>query len=158
MNENNEKELKFVVKNYRQGRLNTEKAWTKFSEISGIANREKKWRRYSVAVSLTFFICAAMACIVIFKEIPSKVQQNKEKTETVRHKQDVNSEKAKRTKVFSFDNTPIKVALKEISDYYGCELTTEDSTKCVSGEIESTSPDDAIAVLEATLNIKITRK
>lgn len=158
MNENNEKELKFVVKNYRQGRLNTENAWTKFSEISGITNKEKQWKKYSVAVSLIFFICAAMACIIIFKEKHSDFYQNKEKTETVRHKQNVYMEKAAGTKVFTFDNTPINIALKEISDYYGCELTTEDSTKCVSGEIESTSPDDAIAVLEATLNIKIARK
>mgnify|MGYP006920942880 CR=1 FL=1 len=156
MNENNEKELKFVVKNYRQGRLNTEKAWDKFSEISGVANRKRQWRKYSVAASFTFFICAAMACIIIFKETPSGVHKNKEKTEKVPHKQDVHSEKE--TKVFTFDNTPINIALKEISDYYGCELTAEDSTKCVSGEIESTSPDNAIAVLEATLNIKIARK
>ncbi len=158
MNENNEKELEFVIKNYRQGRLNTEKAWTKFSEISGIAKREKKWEKYSVAASLTFFICATMACVIIFTETPSGVHQNKGKTEAVHHKQNVHSKKAMGTKVFTFDNTPVNIALKEISDYYGCELTTEDSTKCVSGEIESTSPDDAIAVLEATLNIKVTKK
>ncbi len=158
MNDNNDKELEFVAKSYKQGRLDTDKAWVKFSKATGIVRKKRQLKKYAVAVSLTFFICAAMACIVIFKEANSKVHQNKEKTEAVRHKQNVHSRKAKRTKVFSFENTPINIALKEISDYYGCELTTEDSTKCVSGEIESTSPDDAIAVLEATLNIKITRK
>lgn len=154
----NDNELKFVVEKYKQGRLNTDKAWTKLTEQTGTDQRGKHWRKYAVAASISLFFGVAFACIMIPKERTGIEPKNEDRTATEHHTKAVASNMPFKVKVFSFDNTPINIALKEISQYYGCKLSCSDSTKCVSGEIETQSVDDAVNILEATLSIKITRK
>ena len=62
------------------------------------------------------------------------------------------------TDVFRFDHTPINEVLNELSRHYNTKLTTNDTTKSVSGEIEAAKVEDAIEVLETTLGVKIERK
>ena len=62
------------------------------------------------------------------------------------------------TEVFRFDNTPINQVLNELSRHYNTKLTTNDTTKSVSGEIEAAKVEDAIKVLETTLGVRIERK
>ena len=59
--------------------------------------------------------------------------------------------------VFHFDDTPINEVLGKLSRYYDVQLSASDTTKRVSGEIEAASADDAIEVLETTLDIKINK-
>ena len=58
-------------------------------------------------------------------------------------------------KVFRFNNAPVNTALKDISNYYDVPLKASDTTKNISGEFESHNVDEAIDLLQATLNIKI---
>ena len=62
------------------------------------------------------------------------------------------------TDVFSFNHTPINEVLGELSRHYHTQLSASDTTKSVTGEIEASSVEDAIEVLQTTLGIKIERK
>ena len=59
--------------------------------------------------------------------------------------------------VFHFHGTPINEVLGKLSRHYSVQLSASDTTKRVSGEIEAASADDAIEVLETTLDIKINK-
>lgn len=154
----NGNDLEFVVESYKQGRLNTDEAWTKLSVLTGINRQGKHWKKYAVAASVSLLFGVAMACLVIPKEKAGISSNEKSTPKKEKYTNAVTNCRSVKAKVFFFDNTPVNKALKEISQYYGCELTCNDSTKFVSGEIETKSVSDAINVLEATFNIKITRK
>lgn len=59
------------------------------------------------------------------------------------------------TGIFRFNNTPINVVLKEISEYYHVTLTANDSTKRLSGDFEVSDLRGVIELLEQALNLKI---
>ena len=64
----NGNDLEFVVESYKQGRLNTDEAWTKLSVLTGINRQGKHWKKYAVAASVSLLFGVAMACLVIPKE------------------------------------------------------------------------------------------
>lgn len=151
----NENELDFVVKHYKEDRINTEAAWKKFKKRNVIMKSRKSWKSISVAASVLIITSAAIACIVLgyrpFKSAPKATHSATIQTDTAPAKV-----VDKKIKVFKFDKEPIGKVLKKLSAYYGKSLSTTDSTKVLSGEIEATSCEDMVSIIESTLDIKIT--
>jgi transmembrane sensor len=58
---------------------------------------------------------------------------------------------------FVYDNTPLTVVLKELSDYFHTELSANDESKLLSAEFDADSLEDIIEIIEHTLEIKINR-
>ena len=100
----------------------------------------------------------AIACIVIgynhYKSVP---QQPNNQIIPVADTLYI-TENTDSIKVFKFNGESIGKVLKELSTYYGKNLSTADSTKVLSGEIEATSCEDAVSIIEGTLDIKIVVK
>lgn len=154
----NDNELDFVLHHYRQGSLDTRRAWQRFLAKRGL-QPARSFRRIAVAASVTFAIGIAVAAGLIGYRHYYIPQGTKPKAVPTDSAYNTNEEHgADTTTVFHYDNTPINSVLNELSRHYGVKLSTNDTTKSVSGEIEAASADDAIDIIEATMNIKISKK
>lgn len=154
----NDDELHFVVKHYKENRLNADAAWIKLKLKTGNKQTRTLWKSVSVAASVLLIASIAIACIVIgynhYKSIP---QQPNNQIIPVADTLYI-TENTDSIKVFKFNGESIGKVLKELSTYYGKNLSTADSTKVLSGEIEATSCEDAVSIIEGTLDIKIVVK
>lgn len=56
---------------------------------------------------------------------------------------------------FHFDNTPLADVLRDLSAYYGVELSCADTGKHLSGDFEAVSLDEVVTIIEQTLNVRI---
>lgn len=160
MNNKNNEELQFVAKHYKPNCLNTNQAWQRFKERRGIKGWGGK-RKIAVAASITLAIGFAVAAGIIGYHnymLPQKPIQNKILADSAIAITSYEHEECDTTEVFRFDNTPINQVLNELSRHYNTKLTTNDTTKSVSGEIEAANVEDAIEVLETTLGVRIERK
>lgn len=157
MKENKDDELQFVVDNYKEGHKNSDTAWKEFLGMSGFSARTSG-RRWLAAACITFAAIMAVAATVFISN-----RGNLKTTAPSVNKENVVSDSLTKdsvqvkdsVKVFRFDNTPVNSALKDISDYYGVQLEANDTTKDISGEFEVHDVDEAIDLIQATLNIKI---
>ena len=154
----NDDELHFVVKHYKENRLNADAAWIKLKLKAGNKQTRTLWKSVSVAASVLLIASIAIACIVIgynhYKAVP---QQPNNQIIPVADTLYI-TENTDSIKVFKFNGESIGKVLKELSTYYGKNLSTADSTKVLSGEIEATSCEDAVSIIEGTLDIKIVVK
>lgn len=154
----NDDELHFVVKHYKENRLNADAAWIKLKLKTGNKQTRTLWKSVSVAASVLLIASIAIACIVIgynhYKSIP---QQPNNQIIPVADTLYI-TENTDSIKVFKFNGESIGKVLKELSTYYGKNLSTADSTKVLSGEIEATSCEDVVSIIEGTLDIKIVVK
>lgn len=62
------------------------------------------------------------------------------------------------TGIFVFDNTPLTTVLKDLSDFYHVQLTSEDSDKKLTGVFETDNLDKVIDLIENVLHVKIQKK
>lgn len=155
MNDIRENELEFVSRHYRKGRLNTNKAWRTFRNRTGhtsFITLHRKAIAASAAVVLGFSMALAFDWISIFP-----MQQPTEPATVVTAESAAHPiiEAKDSTVLLRYDNEPVGKILRELSAYYSKNVTTADSTRCVSGEIEASSLDEIVGILEATLNINI---
>lgn len=157
MNEIRDNELRFVARHYKEGRMNVDKAWQKYQATTG-CDGTQHYRRWGVAAAILLSIGLAVACIVISRHKTTRISPESRTPVVVDSDTVCRQTKADTVKVFHFDNTPIKEALQEVSAYYGCSLTANDTTQCVSGDISATSPNEVADILETTLGIEIERK
>lgn len=160
MNDINGDELQFVVNHYKGGHLKANKAWKDFLKKTGII-RKISFRRILVAASISFAVIIAIAATIIVPHVNNMINEdnaNSIVSDTLSNSVKRDSIKRDSVIVFHFDNTPINISLKEISTHYGIKLAADDTTKMVSGEFESHNVDEAISMLEATLNIKIIKE
>lgn len=150
MKEINEDELRFVARHYRNGRLDTDKAWKQFQSLRG-GEKLSGRRLWAVAASIALAVGIALACVVIGNNYHKGQSQPSETTVGT----DVRPQLTDSLKVFRFHNEPIGVVLRELSAYYGRTFVTEDTTRRVTGEIQADSPETAVDILEQILGIKI---
>ncbi len=158
MNNINDDELRFVVKHYKSNCLDTNRAWQRFKAIRGISTTGNR-RKIAVAASATLAIGIAVAAGIVGYHhymLPRKPMPKLIPVDTAYVIEDY--EDSDTTDVFSFNHTPINEVLGELSRHYHTQLSASDTTKSVTGEIEASSVEDAIEVLQTTLGIKIERK
>ncbi len=151
----NDEEFNFVVEHYKENRIDTDSAWKKFKQRNNIKSSRNNWKSLSIAASVLFMTSITIACIVTgYNPFKSVIRQpnnsDKPLVDTIPDKV-VNDS----VKVFKFNDEPVGKVLKELSSYYGKTLSTSDSTKVLSGEIEATSCEDMVSIIETTLDIKI---
>lgn len=142
MNDIRENELEFVSRHYKKGRLNTNKAWCSFMTRSGRTSIMPFYRK-SIVASIALVLGISVALAFNWNTIFPKEHV----TPLIEVKSGV--------VILKYDNEPIGNVLKELSAHYGKTITTEDSTRRISGELEASSLDEIVDILETTLNINI---
>lgn len=56
---------------------------------------------------------------------------------------------------FVYDNTPLEMVLRELSQYYGVKLSAAEKSKSLTGRFPTDNLDEIIEIIESTLGIKI---
>lgn len=156
MNNINDDELRFVARHYKTSSLDTRRAWHRFKKLRGTSRLGGR-RKMAVAASVTLAVGIAVAAGIIGYNnyvLPQKPKPQYVVVDTTI----CEYEECDTADVFHFDHTPINQVLDCLSCHYHKQLSVDDTTKSVSGEIEATKVEDAIEVLETTLGVKIETK
>lgn len=62
------------------------------------------------------------------------------------------------TGMFIFDNTPLSIVLKELSDYYHVQLTSDETDKKLSSQFDTDSLDEIVNLIENAMDVKIEKR
>lgn len=146
----NEKELQFVAKHYKQNSLDADSAWKRFVKRTGYKSTDK-YRRIAVAASVCVVFGIAIAGGIWYA---NTIETTPSVTVPVSPEYRFIKKHGK-TVILKYDNEPIGNVLKELSAYYGKQISISDSTRRISGEIEAASMEEIVEILEVTLNISI---
>lgn len=146
----NEEELQFVAKHYKQNSLDANSAWKRFVKRTGYKSTDK-YRRIAVAASVCVVFGIAIAGGIWYA---NTIETTPSVTVPVSPEYRFIKKHGK-TVILKYDNEPIGNVLKELSAYYGKQISTSDSTRRISGEIEAASMEEIVEILEVTLNISI---
>lgn len=146
----NEEELQFVAKHYKQNSLDADSAWKRFVKRTGYKSTDK-YRRIAVAASVCVVFGIAIAGGIWYA---NTIETTPSVTVPVSPEYRFIKKHGK-TVILKYDNEPIGNVLKELSAYYGKQISTSDSTRRISGEIEAASMEEIVEILEVTLNISI---
>lgn len=166
MKEINEDELGFVARHYVDDALNTDRAWQRFRQLTAADTTPSRrrlspaMRRIAASVSIALIVGASVACGVWYASgwnaaeaptegaaanAPLPYRYVQPKDEGV---------------VLKYDNAPIDDVLSELEAHYGRRLTLQTAAedRYISGEIEASTLEEIIEILEETLDIKIEMK
>lgn len=146
----NEEELQFVAKHYKQNSLDADSAWKRFVKRTEYKSTDK-YRRIAVAASVCVVFGIAIAGGIWYA---NTIETTPSVTVPVSPEYRFIKKHGK-TVILKYDNEPIGNVLKELSAYYGKQISTSDSTRRISGEIEAVSMEEIVEILEVTLNISI---
>lgn len=160
-NKFNDKELKFVLSHYKEERMNTDVAWKKLATKIP-HTKTVKYKRLAMTASITFFVGLLFAIGIYFiqsyKEIKTPTNPNVNRNDTTIQTLVNDSTLNDSSIVFHYKKEPINNVLRDISSIYNSNLVTNDTTKRVTGEFEVNSLEEAINILEMTLDIKIEKR
>lgn len=140
--------LEFVAGNYEEGKYDADKALNALHTSIEQSKPRRKW--WTVVVSAT--ASAALAFAAGFGVV--SIVRNAEPAQSI--EVSVQPEQAAEAHQFVFDNTPVADVLRELSDYYGCKLTTTATRKRLTATFNDDGVDSIVALIEATLGIDIT--
>lgn len=164
MKEINDDELQFVARHYKEDALNADRALRTLRQRvlpSSRANQTIRrlstaTRRIAASVSIALIVGASVACGVWYarQQAASAPQSPASALTTPYRYLQVKDESI----VLKYDNAPISDVLSELSTHYGRTLVLQSasaSDRSISGEIEATSLEEVVEILEATLEIEI---
>ena len=154
MNELRENELMFVVRHYQENHICTDDAWKRFCMMSGRGSTNNH-RRLAVAACLTFIAGMLLAMGVLISNYHRQVWTPTTPLATEVVTETNQAVPTDSIVVLSFEDEPVSSVLQKLSTRYERTFTADDTTKHVTGKIEVRSWQEAVSILEATLNIKI---
>lgn len=150
-----EDDLLFVVQHYKRNRLNEQSAWKEFSRITKNKPAGKP-HRLAIAASLTLIASVILATGIYFNRRLPNNSYAPRPISTEQKTGNTSLEANDSTVVFHFADKPINSVLTELGTYFGKNLSANDTTKRITGEMEISTLEEATNILECTLNIIIT--
>lgn len=160
MKEINEDELQFVARHYEEKALDTDRAWKRFRMLTGQNTHRinASTRRIAASVSIALIVGASLACGVWYARHWNASPTTPEVQTTTANMPFRYLQPAGDSIILKYDNAPIEDVLSELSAYYGREVVLQDASekgRRIAGEIEATSLEEVVEILEATLDIEI---
>ena len=173
MNLENDKQLRFVLRYYQAGKLDTQKAIRKAPSpqpLYGAAPHSRAllayplpfgqggntpakvvplWRKVAIAASFTLLIIGgAFATYLTMSNGPaeSTIENTTISPQT--------SPKAE-ARHFHFDNTPLPEVLQTLGQHYGVTLTASETDKRLTADFDSDNLDETLSMIEQVLGVKI---
>ncbi|MBP5505778.1 MAG: DUF4974 domain-containing protein [Bacteroidales bacterium] len=145
-----DKNLDFVVKNYKEDSFDTEQALRKFHKRVGDSRQSRTSRRWWAAAAAVF--AGAFVLFAGGYGIYNMVQKEPAPAPEVRLQQETPAE----VHTFVFDNTPLADVLEELSDYYNCTLTAPVTNKRLTGSFPEDNLEEIVVAIENALDVDIT--
>lgn len=180
MKEINDDELQFVARHYQEEALDTDRAWKRLRQhvhasaeegggvrhisigsrrlSTGFRRLSTSSRRIAASVSIALIVGASVACGFWYVRQQASTAEGAVVPESAATTPFRYLQPQAESIVLKYEDAPIDDVLSEISSYYGRTLVLQSpsaSERCISGEIEATSLEEVIEILEATLDIEI---
>lgn len=159
MKEINDDELQFVARHYEENALDTERALRTVRQrtAEGEARFSAPFRRIAASVGIALIVGASLACGFWYSRRQAAVLDAPEAPTSSVNAPYRYLQTTDESIVLKYDNAPIGDVLDELSAYYGHKLVLQGSTaeRRISGEIEATSLEEVVEILEATLDVEI---
>ncbi|WP_106831355.1 FecR family protein [Parabacteroides pacaensis] len=119
------------------GQADTTEVWVQSGKVSFSSRKSKK------GIILT----RGMSAVLASQEgEPKRIEQASPNTI------------AWKTGFFVYDNTPLEIVLKELSDYYGIRLSATQTPKHLTGRFSVDNIDEILEIIESTLDIRIEKQ
>lgn len=159
MKETNENELEFVARHYEEDALNTSRAWRRFQQRVGVPlTRRTAFRRIAASVGIMLIVGASLACGFWYVRRQATLLEAPEAPTSSVNAPYRFLQTKDESIVLKYDNAPIEDVLGELSTYYDRRIVLQSASasgRHISGEIEATSLEEVVEILEATLDVEI---
>lgn len=146
MQSNQDKRIDFVVKHYKEDAFDAGKAIRRFHH----GQQHVTARRWWAAAAAVF------AAFVLFAGGYTVYNITQQESSATDHPVEQIEASTAAGHTFVFDNTPLNEVLKQMSDYYGCTLTTSDPDKRLSASFPDDDLEVIVAAIEEALGVEIT--
>ena len=156
MNHLNDKDLDFVARHYKEDALSPGQAWQAFTRRTGYKPARSSSRRWIAAASVTALFTTAIAgALWLSHQSNSPITTPTATTPASPAPTYRILQQKTGGIILRYNKEEIGNVLKELSTYYGKTLSTTEPERHISGEIEATSLEEVVEILESTLNIHI---
>ena len=147
MKELNDPDLEFVARHYEAKRFDAREARARFHNRTAQTTIRRHWWMTAAAaaasVALLFAASYGIRSWLHEETVPAAQDQPALQQEPGQH-------------IFVFENTPVDQVLRELSDHYGCTLTTPPTDKRLTATFPEEDLVIIIPLIEAALDIPIT--
>ena len=144
----NNQELGFVLRHYRKGMFDPDKALKK------IRTTRRTPMRSWVAAAASLLCLVVFAAVLTWQAVKPDAPAKRE-IPSARDKQEV---VVQPTASFHFDNTPLPEVLSQLSSWYGVTLKADNTEKHLTGDFSADSLDAIIGMIEEVLDVEIYRE
>lgn len=163
----NEDELQFVARHYEENALNADSAWQRFRSITGrkMHNISAPTRRLSIStrriaasVSIALIVGGSVACGFWYHRQQAALLDASTTAPTAATTSYRYLQPNEESIILKYNDAPIEEVLSELSSYYGHTVVLQSASasgRQISGEIEATSLEEVVEILEATLDVEI---
>ena len=156
MNHLNDKDLDFVARHYKEDALSPGQAWQTFTRRTGYKPSRSTSRRWIAAACVAAVFTTAIAGALWLSHQSNPPSTTTAVTTPLPSAPDYRILQQKTGGIIlRYNKEEIGNVLKELSTYYGKTLSTTEPERRISGEIEATSLEEVVEILESTLNIHI---
>lgn len=163
----NEDELQFVARHYEENALNADSAWQRFRSITGrkmhsISAPTRRLsistRRVAASVSIALIVGGSVACGFWYSRQQAALLDTPTTAPTAVNASYRYLQPNEESIILKYNDAPIEEVLSELSSYYGRTIVLQSASasgRQISGEIEATSLEEVVEILEATLDVEI---
>lgn len=167
MKNTNEDELQFVARHYEENALNADSAWQRFRLKTGQATHRlsapvhrlsASTRRIAASVSIALIVGGSVACGFWYHRQQAALLDAPAASETAATTSYRYLQPSEESIILKYNDAPIEEVLCELSSYYGRTIVLQSASasgRHISGEIEATSLEEVVEILEATLDVEI---
>lgn len=160
MKEINDDELRFVARHYEEDALDAERALRTVRQRTGrgAARFSTFFRRIAASVGIMLIVGASLACGFWYVRRQATLLEGPEAPTSSVNAPYRFLQTKDESIVLKYDNAPIEDVLGELSTYYDRRIVLQSASasgRHISGEIEATSLEEVVEILEATLDVEI---
>ena len=142
---NDDKELGFVLRHYRENAFNADEALKKIGRP--VRSIRPRW----VAAAASLLCLVAFASVLVWRTAsPSSV------TTTATSPAATTVTTGQPAASFHFDDTPLPEVLSQLGEHYGVQMEATSTTKHLTGDFAADSLDTIIRMIEEVLDVEIT--
>ena len=150
MKDSFDKELDFVAGRYSDDKFDAERAVRRFHSSDKVAPR-RRWMATAAAVAASVAVVFAAGYGIV-----NVVSHEKAAEEEVSDRTSVRNPDEAPVRVFVYEDAPVEDVLKELSEHFGCTLTTPPTEKHLTATFPDDDLDVIVSIISSVLDIDIT--
>lgn len=150
-----DKHLEFVLRHYRKGGLDTQKA---LDNVKARAEQQLPKAGHRPMLRRWMAVAGALLCLAVFAAVFTRYAIRSDAPTPAPVAVDAQQQDTALLvpKTFHFDNAPLPEVLQALTDYYGVRLQADRDDKRLTGDFDADSLATTLRMIEEVLDVSIT--